>query len=83
LTTTSSQQARIVPNRQQIEQVRKLFDRVPTLSYDWRSAAGQAFLTHVAALVSIGVPLSWIAEPLGLDPQRLYHALTRRQRSAA
>jgi hypothetical protein len=73
----SSQRQRIRPAPRQLQLAQELLDRVPPLSYDWLSREGQGFLSHVAKLVDAGVPVTWIAEPLGLDPARLYSILNR------
>lgn len=71
------QRQRITPDAKQVKTARGLLDRVPPLSYDWGSTQGRAFLAYIERLGDCGVPVSWIAEPLGLDPARLYATLTR------
>lgn len=72
-----NQRQRIMPTDSQIEVARSLLEGVPALSYDWASASGQQFLAYVHKLTDNGVPIAWIAEPLGMDVQRLYGTLAR------
>lgn len=54
--------------------------RVPTERRSWASPEGQAFIAELDALVEAGVPITWIADELGIPAGTLY--MLRRVRSA-
>lgn len=78
---TLNQRQRITPSERQVKTALELLERVPALSYDWQCLQGQAFLAYIDGLVDDGVPVSWIAEPLGFNPDRLYATLARFKRT--
>lgn len=73
---------RRTPTVRQIKTAMQLLTRVPALGKDWNSSDGQAFLAFVAGLAESGVPVTWLANELELDPNRLHNALARHRQSA-
>lgn len=71
------QQERIAPTTAQVKQAKTLLHQVPAASYEWTSEAGSRFLRYVEELAQMGVPTSWLAKQLGLDPNSLYATLSR------
>lgn len=70
-------QERIAPSDMQVRTARNLLRLVPPASYDWSSENGRRFLDYVEQLAREGVPTRWLANSLGLDPNRLYAILSR------
>ena len=75
--TTPAQQQRIAPDPEQLAHAAALLVEVPAASFDWASDQGRRFLAYVDELAQRGVPTAWLAEHLGLDPNRLYATMAR------
>lgn len=77
-------QQRLRPTAAQLQQLRGLLDGIPVAQrYDWTSPAGQDFLAHVRAVADRGVPVSWLAQELGLQQNNLHVLLSRYREGAA
>jgi hypothetical protein len=77
-------QQRIRPTEGQVMALRDLLDGVPVAHrHEWGTRAGQAFLTEVRSTVDRGVPISWLAQELGLSENQLRVVLSRYREGAA
>jgi hypothetical protein len=75
---------RLRPTDAQLRQLRGLLDGIPVAQrYDWTSPAGQTFLAHVRTTTERGVPVSWLAQELGLTQNNLHVLLSRYREGAA
>jgi hypothetical protein len=79
----SARQQRVDARPEEVRRARELLRGVPSFGLDWSSPSGRTFLAYIEELIESGVPLTWLAEHLQLDINRLYSALNRYRRTSA
>jgi hypothetical protein len=74
---------RIMPTGQQVAYARALLDAIPREHrFDWDSPAGQKFVGWLADTNTGGVPVTWLADALGINPGQLYNLLAKQKGAA-
>jgi hypothetical protein len=84
--TVTEQRIRVPINTEQHAKLAELLRAVPArkvVHYDWKSEAGQVFITELRKVQLTGVPLPWIARSIDVSTYALNGAVGYWQRNSA